>query len=290
MNFTREPIIETVITPKEGYKLILRNSKVGGQEEYAVDAIEVVSFGHSFFFRSSERPKSFLVPVSDYEVIEAKETRVVLKNATFERSIKIGGGRETTIKAVKETPKVVVEEQQQQEPAAVEQRLDKKRERRRHRRRRAGGPEESKKSPEETKQPEEAKGGMPSDETKVLSPILSRLIPPPSQLISDKIFRERKEAAETSKGAILPEPLEENILPSEVEEESLFSEEEGLDRPRKNRKKKPSDIPFKEESNPGIDEWGDVQRITAETFESVTNTSFSALDNRGDFSPFGKIW
>lgn len=93
MNFTREPIIETVISPKEGYKLVVRNSKGGSQEEYVVDAIEVVSFGHSFFFRSLERPKSFLVPVSDYEIIETKETRVVLKNASFERSIKIGGGR-----------------------------------------------------------------------------------------------------------------------------------------------------------------------------------------------------
>lgn len=290
MNFTREPIIETVITPKEGYKLILRNSKVGSQEEYAVDAIEVVSFGHSFFFRSLERPKSFLVPVSDYEVIEAKETRVVLKNATFERSIKIGGGRETTIKAVKEPPKVVVEEEQQQEPAVVEQRLEKKRERRRHRRRRAGGPEEGKKSPEEMKQPEEvgAKGGGTSDETKVLSPIVSRLIPPPSHLISDKIFRERKEAAEASKGALLPEPVGEKILPSEVDEESILPEEEGIDRPKRNRKKKPSDVPFKEETSSGMDEWGDVQRITSETFETVTNTSFSALSE--DFSPFGKIW
>ncbi|NGX37653.1 MAG: hypothetical protein K1000chlam2_00811 [Chlamydiae bacterium] len=129
MNFTREPIIETIITPKEGHKLIVRNSKGSGQEEYVVDAIEVVSFGHSFFFRSLERPKSFLVPVSDYEVVEAKETRVVLKNASFERAIKIGGGR-----------KEKVAEPEAQEPAAVEQRLEKKRERRRYRRRRGGSP------------------------------------------------------------------------------------------------------------------------------------------------------
>ena len=77
MNFTREPIIETVITPREGCKLVVRNSKGGGQEEYFVDAVEVVSFGHSFFFRSLDRPKSFLVPVSDYEILELKETRMV---------------------------------------------------------------------------------------------------------------------------------------------------------------------------------------------------------------------
>ena len=92
MNFTREPIIETVITPREGCKLVIRSSKGTGQEEYIVDAVEVVSFGHSFFFRSQERPKSFLVPVSDYEVLESKETRMVLKNVASDRAIKIGGG------------------------------------------------------------------------------------------------------------------------------------------------------------------------------------------------------
>ena len=70
MNFTREPIIETIISPKDGYKLCVRNSKVAGAEEFFVDAIEVVSFGNSFFFRGIERPKPFLVPVSDYEIFE----------------------------------------------------------------------------------------------------------------------------------------------------------------------------------------------------------------------------
>ena len=94
MNFTRDPIIETVITPREGCKLVIRSSKGTGQEEYLVDAVEVVSFGHSFFFRSPERPKSFLVPISDYEVFETKETKLTLKKASSERSIKIGGGKE----------------------------------------------------------------------------------------------------------------------------------------------------------------------------------------------------
>ena len=99
MNFTREPIIETVITPKDGCKLIVRNTSGDRQEEYSVDAVEVVSFGKSFFFRSLERPKAFLLPVSDYEVIEVKETRVVLKKASFEKSIKIGGGKKSKANA-----------------------------------------------------------------------------------------------------------------------------------------------------------------------------------------------
>ena len=74
MNFTREPIIETIISPKDGYKLLVRNSKGENFEEHYVDAVEVVSFGRAFFFRSMERPKAFLVPVSDYEILEVKDT------------------------------------------------------------------------------------------------------------------------------------------------------------------------------------------------------------------------
>ena len=89
MDFTREPIIETVITPKEGCTLVVRSSKSSGQEEHFVDAIEVVVFGNAIFFRSLERPKAFLVPASDYEVLEVRETRLVLKNVGLDRSIKI---------------------------------------------------------------------------------------------------------------------------------------------------------------------------------------------------------
>src|SRR5579872_1169412 len=102
VNFTREPIIETVITPREGCKLVVRNSKGNDQEDYYVDAVEVVSFGHSFFFRSLERPKSFLVPVSDYEILQVREARMVLKNVGLDRSIKIAGGREGNVRGGRE--------------------------------------------------------------------------------------------------------------------------------------------------------------------------------------------
>ena len=59
VNFTREPIIESVITPKEGCKLVVRNSKGVSQEDNFVDAVEIVSFGSALFFRSLERPKAF---------------------------------------------------------------------------------------------------------------------------------------------------------------------------------------------------------------------------------------
>ena len=98
MNFTREPLIETVIVPREGCRLILRSSRNESQEEFTVDAVEIVSFGPALFYRSLEKPRPFLVPIGDYEVVEVKESRVVLKNAPFERTIKIGGGREGSLR------------------------------------------------------------------------------------------------------------------------------------------------------------------------------------------------
>ena len=52
MNFTREPIIETIISPKEGYKLSIRSSKGENPEEVLVEAVEIVSFGSALFYRS----------------------------------------------------------------------------------------------------------------------------------------------------------------------------------------------------------------------------------------------
>ncbi len=94
MNFTREPIIETIITPRDGYRLLLRSSKAADREEHSVEAVEVVSFGHSFFYRSLERSKPFLIPLSDYELVEHREVRMQLHNAAPDRAIKISGGRQ----------------------------------------------------------------------------------------------------------------------------------------------------------------------------------------------------
>jgi len=104
VNYTREPLIESVITPKEGYKLVVRCSKKK-EEEYMVDAVEIISFGTAIFFRSQEASKSFLLPVSDYEILEIKEARMVLKNASIEKSIKIGGGKDASKKEEKSSEK-----------------------------------------------------------------------------------------------------------------------------------------------------------------------------------------
>ncbi|MBA3603368.1 MAG: hypothetical protein H0W50_06960 [Parachlamydiaceae bacterium] len=176
MDFTREPIIESVITPKEGCTLVVRSSKSSGQEEHFVDAVEVVTFGSALFFRSRERPKAFLVPVTDYEILEVRETRLLLKNVGIDRAIKIAGGREAPLNAGRDisTSKAEPRHAPLPEKQAVHQnvphlqpqavalpeeatptdsktdlRLDKKRDRRRNHRRRRGKDDEGEKTCEE---------------------------------------------------------------------------------------------------------------------------------------------
>lgn len=176
MDFTREPIIQSVITPKEGCKLVVRSSKAAGQEEFFVDAVEVVSFGNTFFFRSMERPKSFLVPSNDYEVLEVREARLVLKNVGMERAIKIGGGRK---------------EEKTEEKEAVDPKTEKKRERRRSPRRRKAKTETSPAEEASVAAEEISVEQAPKEESKKG---VSSLLPPPSTLISETITRYKDNA------------------------------------------------------------------------------------------------
>lgn len=211
MDFTREPIIETVITPKEGCKLVVRSSKSTGQEEYFVDALEVVSFGNAMFLRSLERPKSFLVPASDYEVLEVREARMVLKNVGIERTIKIGGGKA----AREEKPEPV----SAPEPAAAatatatgtqaessdttaEGKLERRRDRRRHgrrRRERGNAPNGEQEAAEDKEEGIPATAAGLTETAAQATPPPSggyptTIIPPPSMLISETIARYRDNA------------------------------------------------------------------------------------------------
>lgn len=216
MYFTREPIVETVITSKDGYKLCLRNSKGAGREEYLVDAVEVISFGKNCFYRSLEKLKNFLLPIADYEIVEVRETKMALKSATIERGIKIGGGKEAPKKAQPQ-PK---EEEKVEETAASEtteedkKSGDKKKDRRRFRKRKER--DEEPLTPEEIAEREER---------------LATLIPPPSMLISETISRykdlpnfagaffEREDKEETV-------ALEQEEAPEEEEEENFNVKDE----------------------------------------------------------------
>jgi hypothetical protein len=239
VDFTREPIIETVITPKEGCKLVVKNSKNPGQEEYFVDAVEVVSFGHSSFFRSLEKPKHFLVPVADYEVLEVRETRVILKHAVGERAIKIGGGREALARSVKEIEKLEGEAAQpaaaRAEEAPAEGRTDKKRERRRQNRRRRGKDERDEAPTEREVLPQAERVTAPPiseeqladaasrevanivDPMSVSRSVLSSIIIPPPTLISETIgqYKEKFKEAFFTKDEEQSKPSEEELQAGE---------------------------------------------------------------------------
>lgn len=101
MYFTREPVIETVITSREGYKLSVRNTKHFSQDPFIVEAIEVVSLGRICFFRNCDQSKPFMVPAGDYEVMEIRDAKINLKAIGLDRGIKIAGGREALIKLTK---------------------------------------------------------------------------------------------------------------------------------------------------------------------------------------------
>jgi hypothetical protein len=253
MYFTREPLIETVITPREGYKLVVKSTRNHENDEYFVDALEVVSFGQALFFRSMERPKCFLVPVSDYEVMEVRETRLILKASPLEKGVKIGGGREAQIKSQKEDradddemqsfesiddEEELHESHQSAELVPSESKIEKKRERRRHRRKKLRGDEKEESSSVEIKAPlpvddlqenfvNSTIDELPLDERPQKSIFdtphhFGTLIPPPPNLISETLNAYRNQ--EQFKKAFIQtkEEVAEEII---SQEEPSFSED-----------------------------------------------------------------
>lgn len=204
MNFTREPIIETIITPKEGFRLVIRNSNGNSQEEYSVSSVEVVSFGKSFFFRSLEKPKAFLLPVSDFEVLETRETRSVLKKPQIDKSIKIAGGKAAGKSKSKDLPP----EEEAPPPEASKKRGKSKT----SRRRRSTKKEEAAAPAEETPTSSEE-----VTEDSAEAPVRRTLLPPPTSLISEQISRYKDYLA--AEGALLPEEMEQGEKVEELPQE-----------------------------------------------------------------------
>lgn len=217
MHFTREPIIETVITPRDGNRLVVRSSK-GDKEEYSVEALEVVSFNNALFFRSTERPNSFLLPVTDYEVVETKELRSALKVASGDRSIRIGGGREASVR-----PPQPREQQEEESSEGVEEReqpsnerFDKKRDNNRRRRGRRREPQNEQQkqehvSEERSNEPELAAQTVDKESVEVAPSFISKLFPPPPVLIKETLSRYKivEEEAPSQKQEFPEEMLEE---------------------------------------------------------------------------------
>lgn len=226
MDFTREPVIETIITPKEGHKLVVRSSKGYAQEEHFVDAIEVVSFGSSFFFRSLERPKSFMVPVNDYELLEVRETRMVLKNVGTERTIKIAGGKEGKQTKGQKSQKAKTEPSEGESEGETAARVEKKRDRRRTSRRR--------KSKEESPEPKAEAPEQKSDEQIELAPPKKEISPeslkeflcPPPKLIAETIHEYKDKDTFKDIFVEVEEEAKPNLEPPHYDEsktEQLFS-------------------------------------------------------------------
>lgn len=211
MNFTREPIIETVISPRDGMKLLVRSSK-GKNEEYSVDSVEVVSFGQSLFFRSLERPRSFLVPVTDYEILELKEVRAPLKAVSSDRSIKIGGG--------KEQPRRESPMQEEREPLPADNHYDRGEQRKGKRRRggRRGGRHEQASYDTPSSQnsyPNDQQQSIATESGEELKPpsFISKLFPPPPTLIKETLSRYKPAPAMPPEDTVeFEENIEEEIL------------------------------------------------------------------------------
>jgi hypothetical protein len=185
MNFTRDPIIETIITPKDGFKLVIRSSKGGGHEEFIVDSVQVILIGNNCFYRSLEKPKPFVVPAHDYEVLEVRETRMVMKLPAAEKGgIKIGGGREPAVTMTRPAEEVVEKHMDGEAPQAQPQQGERRKEKKRFRRGRRDrfekeeGGETSEGSTSESSSPEQ-----PKEEKQ------NFMIPPPATLISETIAR-----------------------------------------------------------------------------------------------------
>lgn len=235
----------------------MRSSKGNGQEDYYVDAVEVVSFGHSFFFRSLEKPKCFLVPVSDYEILELRETRMVLKNVSAERAIKIGGGRDAPPRLREPMPREVLPEEtrEPQESSAGEEPPaplgdkggDRKRDRRRRGRRggqgRAATPQTPHPGPEESHvapiEGAELTEGLSSAEEPKAPSFISKLFPPPPTLIKETLGRYK-----------MAENLEEESFKNPSKEPPIVPiEEEGsldLSDPREEERPSREDEEFEE--------------------------------------------
>jgi hypothetical protein len=215
MYFTREPLTETVITPKEGYKLAVRNARGKEGEEYLVDALEVVSFGPALFFRSLEKPKCFLLPIADYEVVEVREAKLLLKAAPLEKNVTLASKKDTPKKEAREGKEVREEREtleEKEDEGFVEsstlsesknelksEKPDRKKERRQRRRRKE-------------KEDENTSDAESGEQSRALSPVIDdlgesyeerteavslNLIPPPSTLLFEHMPKKEEVLEET---------------------------------------------------------------------------------------------
>lgn len=196
MNFTREPIIETIISAKDGHKLSIKSTKLVAQEEYLVDAIEVVSFGGTYFYRSQERPKAFFLPANDFEVLEVRETRLIVKQPHIEK-VKIGGGKESS--KTHKSAEAKHEPKQDDKPLeagsteqAAEKKGDQPHEKKRGRRSKKTDQRDSKKQRGNQEKPQEDKAVNETPQEAPVKTVFSHLLQPPGNLITESLKKYKR--------------------------------------------------------------------------------------------------
>ena len=100
-------------------------------EDYAGDITLTTQFPITEFEAFQFKLRELSAGKLQAEIIETKESRIVLKNAQFERTIKIGGGRDAPVRREASPEEEIPPSEGGEEP-----RFDRKRDRRRRGRRR----------------------------------------------------------------------------------------------------------------------------------------------------------
>ena len=181
MDFTREPIIESIIVPADGYKLSVRKA-AQTDEGVLLEAVELVSFQNHLFYRSKANKKAFLVPVDQYELVEVRDVKVSLKKPTATPKSS-NNENDTTVSfpskkaAAESTPK-----------------------KRESTKRKSTRKTSSKKRAQEAEPVEESVDAKATDT--VALPVFSPLLRPPSTLISETMSIKKRDEAVLSSAAI----------------------------------------------------------------------------------------
>ncbi|OGN61472.1 MAG: hypothetical protein A3F09_04740 [Chlamydiae bacterium RIFCSPHIGHO2_12_FULL_49_11] len=182
MNFTREPILESIISARDGHKILVKSTKHSTEGEFFVDAVEVVSFGPQIFYRCLEKPRPFFLPASDFLIEEVKDQKVAIRHTVEGKNTKV-----ITTESVAEK-------------ASDESQGDKGKNK--DKRRRRGGKKESKQNgalrseDESVSLEEESLTEKPVHHDELSSEVKARLLKPPEGLISVSLQKYRKELME----------------------------------------------------------------------------------------------
>lgn len=212
MYFTREPIIQTIISAREGYTICIRS--LSTEEEVQVEVVELVTFDTMSFYRCTEKGTMYLLPANNYQILEERVQSMVLKTTgRKDKEIRIGKGKEEGEVLQKEDKK-----KSRKKNKAIRAKESENREsekiRDSEKSREAEKPREMERMSEESTSIE---GNKKISEKK--DKVSSRfLIPPPEGLISESLHKAAMKRAET-----VAEPV---FVPPTPDSESTLEHEE----------------------------------------------------------------